>query len=294
MTFFASLLIAAVIAIQTPPVQTPPVKSPKAQSPVPQIPAPGQVPSALGQAPPAYYTLGPNDELKITVFDEPDLTNNYRVEADGTVSFPLIKTIPARGLTVAEFSERLRAKLSDGFLKSPVVRVEVIQYKSQSVIVSGEVRMPNEYYMTGSMTLIKALAMAGSPLPSASGELTIAHQLKAGSAPDLDTEPKRVNWKDIQMGKSPDLALQDGDLINVPRAQMFYVNGQVKNSGALVWDPGITVEQAIVLAGGLTDRGSTRGLKVTRVVGGKSMDVKVKLTDRLQPEDVLYVGSKIF
>ena len=66
----------------------------------------------------------------------------------------------------------------------------------------------------------------------------------------------------------------DGDIINVPKAQMFYITGQVRNGGPFVLDPGMTVQQAIALAGGLTDRGSDRGITVTRMVNGKNTTSK--------------------
>jgi polysaccharide export outer membrane protein len=275
MTLIASLLTALTLAAQTPPLQTTP--PPRA------TPAPNQ------------YVLGPQDLLRIVVADEPDLTASYRVDSDGFITFPLVKSIAAAGLTVIEFQDRLRAKLADGFIRNPIVRVEVEAYKSQSVIVSGEVRSPNEIPMSGTMTLLKALALAGSPTTAASSELTIAHRPDpATTGTTKDPAPLRVNWKDIMMGKAPDVPLRDGDLINVPKAQQFYMNGQVRNSGAYVWEPGLTVEQAIALAGGLTERGSDRRISATRIVNGKSKDVKLSLSDKVQPNDVITINSRIF
>ena len=120
-------------------------------------PAPGV--RGAGQA---KYMIGPQDLLKITVFDEPDLTNSYRVDSDGFITFPYISRVAAGGLTLGELQDRIRTLLSAGFIRNPQVRVE-IEFKSQSVIVSGEVRQPGKITMTGTMTLLEALAAAGSP-----------------------------------------------------------------------------------------------------------------------------------
>src|SRR2546427_2180123 len=85
----------------------------------------------------ARYTLGPQDQLKITVFDEPDLSNIYRIDSDGFITFPMINKVAASGITPAELQDRIRAMLASGFLNHPQVRVEVEGYKSQSIIVSG-------------------------------------------------------------------------------------------------------------------------------------------------------------
>lgn len=290
MTFLTSLLLA-VTAVAAP-----------AQAPTPQAPAPAQT---LASSPPSQaagttsYTIGPDDLLTITVFGEQDLTNKYRVDTDGMITFPLIGRIPASGLTIREFQDRLTSQLASGYIKNPQVRVEVDQYKSQSVFVIGEVRSPGKITMTGSMSLIEALALAGSPTSAASNELIVVHPRKPspGSAtmPDEDAETTKVNIKDLQVGKAgQDVPLHDGDTIFVPKAQTFYITGQVKNPGSYVLDPGMTVLQAISLAGGLTERGSDRGIKVERIVKGKRVVVEVKLTDIVQPNDTIQIRPRFF
>ena len=187
------------------------------------------------------------------------------------MTFPLVGRVAASGLTLSELQDRLTAMLANGYIKNPQVRIEIDQYKSQSIYVSGEVRTPGKITMTGTMTLLEALALAGSPMSSASSELTIAHVRHAppaGAAAPADGEPDdvvKVNWRDIQIGKGNDVVLMDGDIINVPKAQTFYITGQVRNPGHYVLEPGMTVEQAIAVAGGLTERGSDRRIKVARM-----------------------------
>ncbi len=245
----------------------------------------------------ARYTLGPQDQVKITVFDEPDLTNVYRIDSDGFITFPMINRVAASGLTPAGLQDRIRSMLAAGYIKNPQVRVEVEGYKSQSVIVGGEVRSPGKIQMTGSMTLIEALAAAGSPTSSASNEVTVSRPKKgAGGASENDVEIIRVNLKDIQLGRAGrDIQLQDGDIVNVPKAQTVFVTGFVRNPGAIVWEPGMTLQQAVALAGGLTDRGSDRRIKADRIMpDGKVVEVSLKLEDKVEPNDTVKVPAKIF
>jgi len=245
----------------------------------------------VGDAGQAMYQIGPQDQLRITVLDEPSLSQSYRVDPDGSITMDYIGRVRASGSTPADLQARVRELLANGFLRNPQVRVEVESYKSQSVMVSGEVRAPGKIPMTGAMTLLEALAVAGSPLSSASSELTIAH-LKRPDSRDADVT--RVNWKDLQVGRGTDVALLDGDFISVPKAQTFFITGQVQHPGEFVLEPGTTVQQAIALAGGLTDRGSDRRVKATRIVKNKSVEVSLRLEDRVLPGDTITVVQRFF
>jgi polysaccharide biosynthesis/export protein len=258
----------------------------------PQAPAAAAAPQASDGAA-SHYLIGPQDLLKITVLDEPELTNNYRVDSDGFITFPYIGRVLAGGLNPGDLQDRIRNLLSPSYIKNPQVRVEIDQYKSQSVMVSGEVRQPGKIPMTGAMTVLEALAAAGSPTPAASSELTIARPRKPGSD-QPDSEIVRINWKDLQLGKGTDVVLQDGDLLNIAKAQTFFITGQVKNSSSYVLEPGTTVEQAIAMAGGLSDRGSDRRISASRTVNGRRITVSLNLSDIVQAGDTITVQQRIF
>jgi polysaccharide export outer membrane protein len=315
---FSPLIVVLAIAAaphaqtpQQPPAQTP--AKPGAAQPMPQpyqpqfeIPKPdatrgdnaGQPTVPVGPAPPSYV-IGPQDSIRITVFDEPELSGTYRVESDGMLMFPLVQRIPASGLTLLEFQNQLTKKLSPAFIRNPQVRVEIDQYKSQSVFVLGEVRSPGKVTMTGAMTLLEALAQAGSPTSTASVEITVTHPKKintSGAVPDPDAEQDAdknvVNLTDLQAANS--FVLRDGDIITVPKAQTFYLSGQVRNPGSYVLQPGETLEQALAVAGGLTDRGSTRGIKANRMINGKQVEVSLKLSDKIKADDTILVPQRLF
>ena len=105
----------------------------------------------------------------------------------------------------------------------------------------------------------------------------------------------KINIRDLQEGDlTKNAPLKDGDTIVVPKAQAVYVFGQVKTPGAYAVSKGTTVLQALSLAGGVTDRGSTGRVKIVRTVDGKKREIKAKLTDVVEPGDTLIVGERFF
>jgi polysaccharide biosynthesis/export protein len=257
---------------------------PKQDSPSRQ---PRQTPPQAGEV----YVIGPQDSLSIIVTDEADLTNKYRVDTDGTITMPYLNRVPVAGLTLAEAQVKIGQMLQAGYLRNPQVRIEVDQFKSRRVFVSGEVRTPGYVTMAGTtMTLLEALALAGSATQNASNDIKVVHPSKPGEKPN---EPITVNRNELELGRA-DITLQDGDIINVPVAQRFFISGFVKNAGYFVLDSGTTVSQAIVLAGGLTDRGSDRRIKIGRLVKGKMVDLPAELTDKVLPNDEIKIPSRIF
>ena len=261
-----------------------------------QAPAPQTEPSRT------EYVIGAQDVLTITVWDSPDLSGKFTVETDGSFTFPLIGRVKAGGLTLRQCEAELKKKLADGYFKNPQVSVAVESYRSQRVFIVGEVRNPGTYPLTGDMTLIEAIARAGSTTPSASPEALVVRPPagKATSGPLLpgqaESEVLKVDLKELQSGAlSQNIALRDGDTIFVSRAESIYVFGQVKNPGAYaLQSTETTVLQALSLAGGVTDRGAANRIKIVRVVKGEKVEIKVKLTDPVLPGDTLIVPEKFF
>jgi len=246
--------------------------------------------------------IGPQDNLSITVVDEPELTGKFRVENDGTFTFPYLNRVQAAGLSLEELQIRLATGLQAGFHRNPQVRVEVDQYKSRSVYVIGEVRVPGKVTMSGTtLTLLEAPSLAGSPTANASNEIIVVHPSKAATAPagvpgvDIPGERVTINRRELELGRAGrEVVLQDGDIINVPVAQRFYIYGFVRNPGTYVLDPGMTLQQAIALAGGLTDRGSDRRIKVKRLVNGKLVEASLDLEDKILANDTIDIPQRFF
>lgn len=257
---------------------------------------------ALAQpVPPTNYVIGPQDVLSISLFDQQDLSGKYPVDSDGTFTFPLVGRVKAGGLTLRQLEAELKKMLMDGFFKDPQLSVGVEQYRSQKVHMVGEVRNPGTYPLTGDMSLIEAIARAGSTLPSASGEALIvrAKPGKAANGPILpnaeDADVQTIDLKALQSGAlSQNAKLQDGDTIFVPRAETIYVFGQVKNPGAYAIQKNTTVLQALSLAGGVNERGATGRIKIVRIENGKTVEVKGLLTDIVRPGDTIMVPERFF
>jgi polysaccharide export outer membrane protein len=241
------------------------------------------------------YVVGSQDVLTVTVFGEAELSGKYTVEQDGTFTFPQLGRVKAGGLTLRALEQDLKTKLADGYLRNPQVAVAIENYRSQRILVLGEVRSPGEYQLTGEMTLLAALARAGSTTQTAGHEATIVRPKKNAVAGEDTSEVIRVDLADLQAGNtSLNIALQDGDTINVAKAQSVFVAGQVRSPGAYAVDPGTTVLQVISLAGGLTERGSDNRIRIQRVDKGKRVEVGARLTDPVRPGDTIIVKERFF
>jgi len=241
------------------------------------------------------YVVGAQDVLTITVFGEAELSGRFTVEQDGTFTFPQIGRIKAGGATLRAVEQELKTKLADGYLKNPQVSVTIENYRSQRILILGEVRSPGEYQLTGEMTLLSALARAGSTTPTASKEATIVRPRKNPKPGEDASEIIRVDLAELQAGNMAlNMSLQDGDTINVLKAHSVFVAGQVKSPGAYAVDSDTTVLQVVSLAGGLTDRGSDSRIRIQRTVNGKKVEVAVKLTDAVLPGDTIIVRERFF
>jgi polysaccharide export outer membrane protein len=243
----------------------------------------------------ANYVVGAQDVLNVTVFNEAPLSGRFRVENDGQFNYPFIGPLKAGGSTVSEIATLIRTKLADGYLRDPQVTVEVDQFRGQNVFVMGQVRSPGKYTLVGAVTLLEALAQAGSTTSDAGLEVLILHPKPAVAGPSIsedptDTNVEHVSLRELQAGNlSANVTVGDGDTIFVPKAQRFYVTGYVHNPGPYSFEPNLTVLQAISMAGGLTELGSSSRVRIVR--NKKEFDVKP--TDVVHPEDTIIVRRRI-
>ncbi|MEE8129704.1 MAG: polysaccharide biosynthesis/export family protein [Vicinamibacterales bacterium] len=258
----------------------------------------------LGAQEPASsgYLVGPQDELQITVFNEDELTGTYMVDGDGSITFPLLGRVSVDGLTLRESQDEITRQLGDEFLVDPQVSSEIAEYRRQSVYVLGEVRSPGIYRLSGNLSLIEVLVEAGGVTAQAGNEVQI---IRSASGPvdtwpvlaqdgDLEVEVTVVSLEDVRTGRLALVTIRDGDTVNVPKAATFYVVGQVSSPGSYVWTRGMTVQQAIALAGGYTARGSDRGIRIRRMVDGEPTEVSVREDDLVEPNDTISIRARRF
>jgi polysaccharide export outer membrane protein len=262
-------------------------------------------PSAQEPEAGASYAVGPQDVLIITSYDQPELTGKFTVETDGSFTYPLIGRVQVGGTTLRAVEELLEKNLiAKGFFKQPQVTVAVEQYRSQKVYIVGEVRSPGTYPLSGNMRLVEALALAGSATADASSEIVIVHASTSGllidprpasAAADTDAAT-RVDLHALENGDvSQNVQLASGDTVFVLRAESVYVFGQVKNPGAYpLRQRQTTVLQALSLAGGVTDRGSTNRVQIVRLVDGRKREIRAELSDFVLPRDTIVVPERFF
>jgi len=134
---------------------------PRAEAIQEESPSPAPKPGA-SEAPGFDYVIGPEDLLKIDVFQVPELSNlGARVANDGTITVPLLGTVEASGLTAKQLADALQDKWGEKYLQSPQVTVFVQYYPAKPGSVVGAVEKPGLYYLAGPRTLIEMISMAG-------------------------------------------------------------------------------------------------------------------------------------
>jgi len=283
----SALMFAAVIVFQ-------PVWASPAQS----QPAVTDSDSRSVSAPAPDYTAGPQDVLEITVFGEGEISGKFPIESDGTFNFPLIGRVQGGGQTLRAIERELHDRLADGYLQNPQISVAVGQFRSQRIFIVGEVGRPGTYPLTAKMTLIEALATAGSTSGGAAGHVLIikgSRATKDASDPRAASEVQQVDLAAFRAGLLGDnVVLRDGDVILVPRAESIYVLGQVKTPGAIPLEKDVTVMQALALAGGVAERGSLTRIRIFRMINGKKVELKAGLDDPVRAGDTVMVLERFF
>lgn len=249
------------------------------------------------------YRVGPADVLSVKVFDEPQLTNRFTVDSDGTITYPFLGRVPVQGRTLREVEEHITVGLRSDYVKNPQVTVEIAEFRARSIFVLGEVKAPGKYNIEGPVTLLEVIAKAGSFTPNA-GPTIVVQRYKDGIAAAVaapaepgsenTAELLRVDIEELKQGRmTANVLLQDSDTIIVAAAERYYVTGYVKMPGSFVLRPGMTVQQALAEAGGITERGSTRGIKITRKVNGKDTEIDAKMSDPVRPNDTIRVRQRL-
>jgi len=225
--------------------------------------------------------LGVGDAVRVTVFQQPDLTTETRISERGAISMPLVGEVKLAGMSATEAGAQIAGALKRGkFLNNPQVHVALTTLRSRQVSVLGMVARPGRYALDEtSSQLADVVAAAGGVMPTGSESVVVKREGKE----------QRVDL----LGKT--FALQGGETIYVERAPVFYIYGEVPRGGAYRLEPNMTVMQGIAAGGGLTPRGSDRRLKLRRPQGnGKMVETDVSLQDAIKADDVIYVKEAIF
>jgi polysaccharide biosynthesis/export protein len=248
---------------------------------------------------PPNYIIGANDRLRITVWNQANISGEYAVSGDGSFTFPLIGRVVAGGLTLVKLEAELKRLLADGYFKNPQVTAAVLEYRSKQIFVMGAVRQAAAYPLTGDMTLVEALARAGSTTTDAADHAFIIRSANAQGpvlpGQDESASVTRIDLREFNSGQlSSVVMIHDGDTIFIPRTSTVYVYGQVRSPGVFPIGQETTVRQALSLAGGVSEFGAANRIKVLRVENGKEREIKVELNDLVKPGDTIVVPERYF
>jgi polysaccharide biosynthesis/export protein len=237
--------------------------------------------------------LGPGDSVRITVFQNPDLTTETRVSDRGSIVFPLVGEVKLNGLTVAEAGSRIADLLKRGnFIINPQVTFAVLQVRSRLVYVLGEVVRPGTYPLEENGTrLTDILTLAGGV--SASGGNTVTVVLTRGGKSEKREIDVPAMFRSGNL--SENIEIENGDTLYVQRAPVFYIYGEVQHAGVYRLETNMVVMQALSLGGGLTARGSEKKISIQRrLANGKFARLEARLTDPINVDDIIYVSESLF
>lgn len=247
---------------------------------------------ALGLAQSMREVIGPGDTVRISAYRYPDLTTEARLSDEGKLNVPLVGEMTLKGMTPDQAARRIAERMKTGkYILDPQITVTVVQARSRLVSVLGFVRNPGRYVLDGTSAKISdVIAMAGG-LDANGADRIIIQRNGAAKA-----EPVSVDLSSIIDGDSAkNIDVHGGDSVFVPRAPVVYVYGEVNKGGAYRIEADMTVMQAISLAGGITPRGSQNRVQLRRRADdGKWQQSNVRLTDRVSPDDVIYVRESLF
>jgi polysaccharide export outer membrane protein len=236
--------------------------------------------------------LGGGDVVKISVFGNPDLAVETRVSEAGFITMPLVGQVAVAGLSTALAETRIATMLErGGFVKKPQVNLLITGLASQQVSVLGQVNRAGRYPIDGRRSVLDLVALAGGIGPEGGDIVTVIRKRDGKVIKDqLDTSELMRN-----ADMTANVDVQGGDTIFVDRAPRFYIYGEVLKPGPLRLERNMTVLQALSAGGGLTLRGTERGLRIKRRdQAGKLQTINVKGDDLLQPDDVVYVKESLF
>lgn len=269
--------------------------APATQDPAP-APAPA-LPAASGE-----YVIGPKDVISVTIFNEESMSRpSLTVDAEGTIDMPNIGRVVVGGLTARQVEDVLVTRYSGAYLINPSISVIVKEFRNMIVFVQGAVKTAGAVELRGNPTLLAALTEAGSFATDAGSYIIItpAPTGERASGPTLPdarnvTNQTRVSREDVDRGLANHVRLRAGDTVFVPKADKFFISGQVRTPGEYVLSEGLNVLQALALAGGATDRAARNRIKIKRLVNGMMTEVKVTEVDLVQPGDTIIVPTRFW
>lgn len=255
------------------------------------LPAAAPAPATLAGT--EGYRLGAGDMIRITVYQSTDLSLETRLTEAGTISYPLLGTVHLGGLTLPEAETRLSKALQQGgLLRNPQVSILVTQVRANQVNVLGMVGRPGRYPLdVAGMRLTEVLALVGGVLESGSDTLVLLGKRNG----QLQRQEIDVPTLFSGVGPPQDPEIMPGDVVWVDRAPQLYLTGEIGRPGPLRLTRNMTLRHALAAGGGITQRGTLRGLTIHRTTPQGTITLTNPSMDELpQDGDVIVIQESLF
>lgn len=257
----------------------------------PAVPASAAPPAPVYTTP--EYRLGAGDVVRISVYQNPDLALEARISETGVITYPLLGTVRLGGLSVPQAEKLISDGLRNGnFVRQPQVNLLLVQVRGHQASVLGMVNRPGRYPLeTAGMRLTELLATAGGIALGGSDIATLTGE-RQGQRYRQEVDLPALFRRDQA---TDDPVVQNGDAIYVSRAPQVYIYGEVQRPGPLRLERGMTLLQALATGGGLTLRGTDKGIRVHRKdAQGRVQVLQPAMDDVVQEGDVVYVRESLF
>jgi polysaccharide biosynthesis/export protein len=239
--------------------------------------------------------LGPQDSVTIHIDEDPNTATPTPVTVadDGTLRIPYVGPVPVGGLSPDAAARRAEKALKDGrFFVNPHVTITAVLSLSQRVSVLGEVKTPGRYPIDAKTSIVDLIALAGGFTDLSASVIYVSRTDASGNIKKFAVNMRGLNDPKNTM---PEQALRGGDSVFIPRADQFFILGEVQKPAMYKLEPNMTVEQAISVAGGITAKGSERRVEIKRSgKNGADTAIKARPGDMVQPGDVIRVKESIF
>ena len=211
------------------------------------------------------YRIGAGDQIRISIFNVSELSGEYRVDASGRVSLPLVGDLELSGYDLTEAEQVVARAYGERYLRNPQVSIRVTEYRSQQFTAIGAFSAPRIYNVDRRVTLMEAIAMAGGLASSAGNQIYLTDRIRNPETGQLGTRSLIISVEDLMQNPSDyNFSLGSSALINVPRAGSIFVEGAVERPGVYTRQGDTTVLKAITMAGGLKFEANRSRLRVLR------------------------------
>ncbi len=239
------------------------------------------------------HLLGPGDVIRITVYQNPDLASEARLSENGSITFPLLGSIELDGLGLNAAEQKIARMLREGkFVIKPQVAVQLMEIRSAQISIIGQVGKPGRYPIdTTNSKVSEMIASAGGIAASGDDVVTLVGT-RNGKPVKIDIDLPAI----YETGESQlDVRVANGDIIYVHKAPNFYIYGEVLRPGVYQLERGTTLLKALAQSGGVSQRGTERGMKLhRRDETGAVTVIEPKMNDVLEAEDIIYVRESLF